>query len=363
MISLRWKTNIAEGHLVALQSWENMNKVETLFLLRPDRAGDAIKTLPVLRALRALYPEKDLHLVASEHNGSLFALEPGVTLHTLPKHWKRMKPESLSQIFRSKPYAGPLTKAVNLVCDPSDGVDLLLNSIQAEHNYTAHTALTGANIHRLEFPESTPANRNETENIALLLGQVFESDLTEKAYEMPTSPIFSEGDRNEALDKMGPKKGLWVGFCPVASTDRRTPPAKRWAKFIDKVSQQIDFDRFFLFGTPADYAYLVSLRQGSPKRDRIEFCFPSSFRTLGAYLDRLDGAVCVDSGPLHLARSMGVKSLGILSGCDTQRWFHELKSGEQILRRGIFARFPTVLEMVWAFEKWSPVLEARQSSL
>lgn len=30
MISLRWKTGIAEGHLVTLQSWEQMNNVERL---------------------------------------------------------------------------------------------------------------------------------------------------------------------------------------------------------------------------------------------------------------------------------------------------------------------------------------------
>ena len=37
MISLRWKNRIAEGHLVALQSWQNMNKTERL-----DALGDWI---------------------------------------------------------------------------------------------------------------------------------------------------------------------------------------------------------------------------------------------------------------------------------------------------------------------------------
>ena len=30
MISLRWKQGIAEGHLVTLQSWEQMNNMERL---------------------------------------------------------------------------------------------------------------------------------------------------------------------------------------------------------------------------------------------------------------------------------------------------------------------------------------------
>tara|TARA_R110000782_G_scaffold50094_1_gene108798 strand:- start:287 stop:448 length:162 start_codon:yes stop_codon:yes gene_type:complete len=37
MISLRWKTGIAEGHLVTLQSWEQMNNTERL-----DALGDWI---------------------------------------------------------------------------------------------------------------------------------------------------------------------------------------------------------------------------------------------------------------------------------------------------------------------------------
>ena len=40
MISLRWKTGIAEGHLVTLQSWEQMNNTERL-----DALGDWIYCL------------------------------------------------------------------------------------------------------------------------------------------------------------------------------------------------------------------------------------------------------------------------------------------------------------------------------
>ncbi len=86
----------------------------------------------------------------------------------------------------------------------------------------------------------------------------------------------------------------------------------------------------------------------------MELCFPSSFRSLGAYLKRLDGVVAVDSGPLHLARSLGVPSLGILSGGDSVRWFSPLAEGDMLLRRGIFNRFPTAYEMLRTYQKWSP---------
>jgi hypothetical protein len=88
----------------------------------------------------------------------------------------------------------------------------------------------------------------------------------------------------------------------------------------------------------------------------VECCFPSSFRALGAYLNRLDGLVAVDSGPLHLGLSLGVKSLGILSGGDAERWFPHLKDGDELVKRGILQRFPSHFEMIWAFEKWSSKL-------
>lgn len=45
MISLRWKTRIAEGHIVTLPTWKQMNKVERL-----DALGDWIYCLNELLA-------------------------------------------------------------------------------------------------------------------------------------------------------------------------------------------------------------------------------------------------------------------------------------------------------------------------
>ncbi len=329
-----------------------MDTKERILLLRPDRAGDALKTLPVLRQLRLRFPQAEFHLLASEHNASLFAFEPGYSIHVLPKQWKRMKIEKLKHFFVSMG-GDRFTKAVNLLCDPSDGMALLFSAIPADSKYsTSLEPIEG--VIPLTLPEETPAHRNETENIAILITQALDADLRSRLEETPGAPILSDTDRAEADEKMGPKRGLWLGFCPMASHKTRVHPVKRWQKLLQRVTAQEEFEKFFLFGTPSDYRHLEKLREVVNAPERVELCFPSTFRTLGAYLERLDGVIAVDSGPLHLARSLGVKSLGILSGGDTERWFPNLKEGERILRRGIFNRFPTSFEIVWAYDKWSP---------
>lgn len=338
-------------------------KLSQVMLLRPDKAGDAIKTLPVIRALKLARPEITLHLLASEHNVSLFAFEPNLTVHVLPRNWRKMKKEKLLSSLQSPVFPPAIDKLVNLLCDPSDGIDFLLESIPATEKFSVSGAAADTVLpyRRLLLPESTPAGRDETANIALLLSQVFGIDLATYLPHVDRAPVISDGDEAEARDKMGEKDGLWLGFCPFAGTTQRTHPQTRWEKFIRRVTADEDFEKYFLFGTPSDYAALEKMRQASPRRDAVELVFPSTFRTLGAYLERLDGVVAVDSGPLHLAHSLGITSLGILSGGDSERWFNQVKEGDVLLKRGFFNRFPTAREMIWAFDKWKPIFD--ESSL
>jgi ADP-heptose:LPS heptosyltransferase len=326
--------------------------VEKILLLRPDKAGDALKTLPVLRALRQQFPNLELHLLASENNASLFEFEPGIKVHQLPKSWKKMKPAKFLETVFGVSAKAPFSKVISLLCDRSEEVEHLFRLIPGVAKFAAWPPQTTSADHtELSLPESSPAGRDETENISLLINGALGVEL-HSVQTFSRSPVFSPLDENEALDKMGQKQGHWMGFCPFAGNKNRSHPMKRWAKFVAKVTGQGGFDKLFLFGAPADYRQLQLLRDASHVRKHTELCFPSSFRALGAYLKRLDGVVAVDSGPLHLARSLGVHSLGILSGGDVARWYTTNNPGDLLIRRGIFSRFPTALEMKWAFEKW-----------
>lgn len=326
-----------------------------ILLLRPDRAGDAIKTLPAIRSLRAKFPNHSLHILASEHNFSIFEFEPHLTSHIIPAHWKRMKGETLRQFFQSLP--GPFDVVINLLCDPSEGMTKLLHSIPGKKICSVRqNEEMQLHITPLELPENTPAGRDESLNIAELISQALTVDIRPLIATISRAPLLTDYDREEATEKMGTKNGAWLGFCPLASLKQRSHPLKRWEKLISKATQHEEYEKIFLFGTPSDYPFLQQIREAAHRKEIVECCFPSSFRSLGAYLNRLDGLVAVDSGPLHLGLALGVKSLGILSGGDSDRWFPHLKEGDELVKRGILQRFPSHFEMIWAFEKWSSKL-------
>lgn len=330
-----------------------------VLLLRPDKAGDALKTLPVLRALLARMPQHEYSLLCSEHNISLFAHEPGVRTYALPKNWKLMKAETLLSQLHAKGMPKSFDLTLSLLCDPFVETDTLLRVFPSEKKFAAsflNPELEGV-VHKLALPEETPAGRDETMNIAMLASQAFGLDLTTDALLYPASPRFIPADEHEALEMMGTKKGRWLGFCLFAGTNQRTHPLKRWEKFLPKATSGDEFQKFFLFGVPTDYLRMEKLRSLCERADDIELGFPSSFRALGAYLKRLDALVAVDSGPLHLSLSLGVPSLGILSGGDTARWFPRIGENDLLLRRGLFNRYPSVFEMHRAFRRWTPVSE------
>ena len=106
-------------------------------LLRPDRAGDAIKTLPALRALRAEGLGSPIHLLASSHNFSVFEPEPGIILHVLPTHWRDVPNDQwLAELGLSSLFP-QFERVVNLLCDPSEDADRLLGAIPAKMRYSA----------------------------------------------------------------------------------------------------------------------------------------------------------------------------------------------------------------------------------
>src|SRR5262249_10896310 len=116
------------------------------------------------------------------------------------------------------------------------------------------------------------------------------------------------------------------------------------------------FQHYFLFGSSNDVPLMGILKSEAQDPASVTLVTPSSFRALGAHLLLVDGVVAVDSGPLHLARALGVPSLGFLSGGDSKRWFPPTeRKSDLLLRRGLFSRYPSAFEMGRAFRRWERV--------
>lgn len=313
--------------------------MKRVLLVRPDRAGDAIKTLPALRALVAQAPSLEITLLASEYNDSLFTLEPSVQLLVLPHRWERLETPELA-VALSKLLPNPFDVAIGLPADPSPELARLMPLLPARRQVSVLSTP----------PFSSPVARDERENIASLITQGTGVDLNPLT--VSAAPLAGEADRREAEQMMGEKRGRWIAITPFASHAHRSLSTPTILALINALGAHPAITRVVLPGGPGDRDRLEQLKQGSRFPEKVQPIFPSTFRALGAFLDRCDGLVSVDTGPLHLAVALEMPVLGFLGGCDQARWYPMKFPRFTFVRRGYFGRFPTRLGVLRHLRRW-----------
>jgi len=308
--------------------------MESILLLRPDKAGDAVKTLPILRAIRNQHPHLDCHIVVSTHNASLVAFESGWTSHLFDSESLKVK---------------AFDAAINLLSDPSPESIQILNHVQAEIKGSIH--YHGFSGKKLNHLPGGPGGIDETLNIGNLVSQVIGLDL-DGLNEISTAPTLSPLDDKEAIQNMGETPKNSVGICPIAGLSHRSHSVTRWKELLRFIERSRTFENLYLFGSTNDRAALLDLAGETTFR----VIAPSSFRALAAHFMKLSAVVAIDSGPLHLARALAIPSLGILSGGDAQRWFGLNVAHSLILKRGVFNRHPSLFEIKRVYDKWVSML-------
>lgn len=317
-----------------------------LLLLRPDRAGDAIKTLPVLRAAVLRLPGSRISLLASAHNRSLFEYEPGIELFSLPPGWETAS--DLKSVATQAVRGQSFDSAVSLLCDSFPEIDRLAAALDATRKFQV----------RRDLPAFSPVGRDETQNIAILLTAAIGVDLTDASRQADAAPCFSDSDHQESHERLvapTEKRGKWLAYCPFASTINRKGSVAGGRHFLNHALSRKGIERIFVFAAPSEREAATAMID-KRHRGRISLCTPSSFRSVGAHFLNLDGVVAVDSGPLHLARALSIAHLGILSGADFERWYGGSAPRSVMIKRGILSRFPNRYEVARAFDRWLKLL-------
>ncbi len=326
--------------------------MSSVLLLRPDKAGDLIKTLPVVRALHQTVEDITIHLLVSKANESLLKYEPNLTYSVLPGNWENLEDNELESLLTKLMEGKNFHTAINLLSDSFPQVERLLQLSPAGEKFSVFSESLPIGIWPLTYKTRTPVHQNETVNIAELVGQALGLELTELSLKSPRAPLLGAEDSEEAHRVLGQKTGDWIGLCPFAGTQQRTHPLIGWQKLIGKICRQKKYEKVLVFGAPGNLPELETLKKSLGSPTSFDICSPSSFRTLGAYLKRCDRVVAVDSGPLHFSLALGIPSLGFLSGGDRRRWFSETSPHDRLVSRGLWDRYPTAFEMGWHFSRW-----------
>jgi heptosyltransferase-2 len=273
-----------------------MHEIRKIGVWQTAFLGDAVLTLPLLRALGDHYPEAEIHLFVRAGVEPVFMAQPGLT--KVYGFAKRGAQKSLPSAVRMGRRIG------------RQGFDLWIS---------AHASMRSALIaratgiprrigydrpwyNRLAYTDTVPRRFDELEEIERLLGLLEPLGITDPA---PRARLVLPESARETAD------AFWREHCgdgPVLGVHPgSTWPTKCWpVEYFSRVAAMAADRgaRVLVFAGPGEEGVAAEVEAGVPEslRGRVtNLAGALSLPELAAHLGRLDAYLTNDSGPMHLA--------------------------------------------------------------
>lgn len=128
-----------------------------------------------------------------------------------------------------------------------------------------------------------------------------------------------------------------IGINPLANWDLKRWPRDYFANLADSLAK--DFKAAIIFiGTEAERAVIEEI-QGMMKQDAFNFCGKTNLKELGALIQNLKLFISNDSGPAHLAASLGVNTL-VIFGPTSAEITAPLGRAVKVIRKNVKCQIP-----------------------
>jgi lipopolysaccharide heptosyltransferase I len=301
---------------------------QRIALIKPSALGDIAHTLPVLSALRQLYPRAHITWVVNTLYAPLIHGHPHLNA-VLPFNRSAYRKPAAALAY-SWHFAKQLKRAK---------FDLVLD-VQGLLRTGIMTATTAAPV-RLGFANAREGSRHvythriTAPNIAtlhavdrywLMIEALGGGHLT-KQFHLTLDPVAKQ---TMAVQLTGLPKP-WIAVAPGARWLTKRWPLPAFAELLKRTHDQYR-GTVVLVGAPDDIALSSELAQ--------QLAFPvvnltgrTSMAELAALLGLMDLMISNDTGPLHLAAALGVACLGVYLCTQVQR--HGPYAGANTANRGV----------------------------
>ncbi|MFH1998325.1 MAG: glycosyltransferase family 9 protein [Planctomycetota bacterium] len=275
-----------------------------ILLIRISRLGDLLFTTPALRALKACFPEAELHFLTNAYSRDALTANPYLKgIHLLDR--KRLA----WRLFRRAPVIPALR---------SEHFDLAIPFRMRKEYKSLFRKIGVPMLYTLQSP---PEGMSESMHQADRYLKGLEP-LGVEPDALGMDVFFSSMEEAKVMRFMeehypaGSPRVVFHAGChqtakagPAGGTMKRTWPLQHWVDLVRQVRQSLNVPPTLVGFSPGDLAYNQEIAI------RSEVACPG-FRpeTVGqmAALLRLSGAfVCVDTGPLHIASAAGVPTVAL----------------------------------------------------
>ena len=301
-----------------------------ILVIRTDGLGDLVLALPSLRHLRESFGSRRITLVTRQEWVDLMQRCPYVDevigwdirkyawnifyrLRFVRELRKRVYEAIVHSPYSREPLSDELLRcglAANKI-----GFDGDLNNISPQEKARNDSHYT--KLIELSVNGAAEIDRNREFTERVVGKRITSADFQPKIW-------LAESDRREAWDLMceaglDPKRDLIVALFPGASWDGKSWPAGRYAELADRIIRQYGA-KVVICGAPTDAIAALEV-QSDMKGSAVNLAGKTRLPALAALFEACALYIGNDTGPLHLAVSVGTATLGIVGGGHFGRFY------------------------------------------
>jgi len=287
-----------------------------ILVMRYRFIGDTILTVPFLRNLRASYPSEVIDVLVGPESGSVLSGCPYVN-ELIPFDTTRFHKYDRGK-GRPRNF---MAYAVDLRKRSYDLVFVLKRSWSSGllSWLTAAPFRVGYDTEGRRFFLTHPVAWDQTKH---------EVDSTLDVLRSAKVPVLdnyleawvSSAER-EQISRMVPElasKGKHVLIHAAAAHPDKMYPLKHWGAVVSRLKEEFDLLPFFS-GAPADRVLYEELQNVSGVPG-VNLAGQLTLRQSLALYEQMDLAVCVDSGPAHMAAAVDTPTIALFGPTEPNRW-------------------------------------------
>ena len=270
--------------------------------------GDTVVSIPSLMALRARFPDCELHALVPEASAALLQHHPAVN-----RVWAVPRKAGLRQywpILRAL-RAEHFDRAVDLGSNDRSAILTFLSGARERLGASQNTGFFGRRFCFTQSVPAAPEDRHESLRLLHILSAWNISPPLKIEIKLFTDPAIANPLPRD------PSKRLVI--CNTGATSiKKQWPVANWARFHQLATAR-GYELVYTHGVSQVEEQLIEALKTQVPNARI---FPKlDLPRLLAAIQSADAMISNDTGPMHFAAALGVKTVAIFGPSLHKRWF------------------------------------------
>jgi heptosyltransferase-1 len=287
-----------------------------ILLLRLERIGDLLMTLPAIADVRAAAPGAHIDLVVGSWNADVArAIEPVARVQTLDAGWLARDGEgqSLGSLVRAARQWTPTKYDLAINFEPDIRSNILVAASGA--GWTAGYRSGGGGA-LLDVARDYDARAHSTENARRLVAAALG---TQQRLEHPPALVVPTSAHENASRLLSPSDRPLIGLHAGGGRAIKQWDPERFAEVARRLVTTIEAT-IVLTGSAADRPWVDRVKHHLPPERVVDVSGRVDLLTLAAILERLDLLITGDTGPMHLAVAVETPVVAVFGPSDPARY-------------------------------------------